>query len=170
MKYFLFLISTFMFSQTEDKLKVNSLSFGFGIYNQQHFTSKGITGNIDFSISYNRNLLIMYVAGGFGGNDRRGNIFALGTDAVSSYKEIDLLYGREFKITDWFSIEGQFGIGTFTQDISIIEENRSSVCFPIRLKLLLYATKKFALGLNSNYNINTINNINSNDLIFHFKF
>lgn len=58
-----------MFSQTENKIKFNYLSFGGGIYKQQHYKSDGLTTNIDLSIRYNKNLVILYLAGGLGGND-----------------------------------------------------------------------------------------------------
>ena len=43
MKYIIILVSTFMFSQTENKIKFNYLSFGGGIYEQQQYKIKGLT-------------------------------------------------------------------------------------------------------------------------------
>lgn len=168
MKYILILVSTFMFSQTENKIKFNYLSFGAGIYKQQHYKNDGLTTNIDLSIRYNKNFVILYLAGGLGGNDNQKSIFFI--DALSSYSEFDLLYGREFIVTTWFKPEVQIGVGIFTHNNSILEDSKNTIGFPIRAKLLFYPAKKFATGFNPNYNINNINHITSYNLIFQFKF
>lgn len=155
MKYILILVSTFMFSQTENKIKFNYLSFGGGIYKQQHYKNDGLTTNIDLSIRYNKNLVILYLAGGLGGNDNQKSILII--DALNSYSEFDLLYGREFIVSDWFKIEGQLGFGTFSQNISITDDsNRNTIGFPIRAKFLLYPFKKFGIGFNPNLNVNVL--------------
>ena len=81
-----------MFSQTENKIKFNYLSFGGGIYKQQHYKNDGLTTNIDLSIRYNKNLVILYLAGGLGGNDNQKSILII--DALNSYSEFDVLYGK----------------------------------------------------------------------------
>ena len=114
-------------------------------------------------------MVILYLAGGLGGNDNQKSILFI--DALNSYSEFDLLYGREFIVSDWFKIEGQLGFGTFSQNNSITDDsNRNTIGFPIRAKFLLYPFKKFGLGFNPNLNVNSISNITSYNLIFQFKF
>lgn len=169
MKHLLVLlfITSVAFSQKTDKIKVNYLSFGIGVYTQQHFKNKGITSNIDLSFSYKKNMIILYTALGIVGNDKP-NIFIF--DSFNSFYELDILYGKEFEITDWLKTEGQIGIGTFRQNNSIDEESKTTIGFPFRAKLLFYPTKKFAVGFNPNCNINSANIIFSYNLIFQFKF
>lgn len=50
MKYLFLFVSTLIFSQTENKIQFNYLSFGGGIYQQQKFKSKGSTYNVDLSV------------------------------------------------------------------------------------------------------------------------
>lgn len=168
MRYFIlfFISSSFVFSQNNEKIKFSYISFGTGLYSQQHINTNGIAGNIDVSVQYKKNLIVLYTTFGFGTNKKK-SIFIF--DNFSSFTELDLLYGKEFKIADWFKPEAHIGVGIFSYNNSILEQNNSSIGFPVRAKLLFYPSKNFALGFNPNYNINSINNIFSYNLIFQFK-
>ena len=154
MKYTLLLslITSFIFSQNKDKIQFNYLSFGTGIYTQQHYKN-GITGNIDLSLKYKKNLMVLFTSFGFGGNDKK-SIFIF--DNFNSFAELDLLYGKEFEITNWLKVEGQIGVGIFTYNNSIVEESKNAIGFPFRAKFLLYPSKKFGIGFNPNLNVNVL--------------
>lgn len=81
------------------------------------------------SLKYKKNLIIIHTAFGIGGNDKQ-SIFVF--DNFNSFYEVNLWYGKEFEITDWFKTEGQIDIGNFNQTNLIIEERKSTIDIPIR--------------------------------------
>lgn len=96
-------------------------------------------------------------------------------DSKQDYLEVSVLYGRAFKINSVISVEGHGGVGYirnhFKNSSTDFEDvNESTIGFPVRLKVLFYVSPTLGLGINPNYNINSIANISSMDLIMQYRF
>ena len=115
-------------------------------------------------MNYQKNLFLI--------NFLSGATFIILQGPNISVSEFNFQYGRELKVSNWFSIEGYAGIGNFTLTSSsyYYPKNISVASFPIRIKLICYTGKHFALVSNSNYTMNSyINNFSSN-LTFEYHF
>ena len=162
---FLFLLSTTIFSQESTTIKFYSVSVGFGGFYFKKGISEGggISYLTDLTLSKGKNLLSVAYLGG-------DEIGVVGSSNYS-FNEVSLSYGREFKVNNWFSLEGFTGLGYYNQksdfgDIS----NDNSISFPLKINSKFYFNKNFGMGINTNYSINSVNNNFSSNLIFHYKF
>lgn len=126
---------------------------------------RGFNGNLEFSKHFKKNnILSFYTSFGFGVTEKNNKI-----DNLQGYTEFDLLYSRQFKINKFLIVEPQSGIGYISFGNTSGEENENGIGFPIRLKLLAFTGKKFALGLSANSNFNPHQNIHSLNFLLHFK-
>lgn len=163
---FLILVSINVAAQENDsKLKIQSANIGFGgFYIKTIFSEEGGTTLFaDVTFSINKHLISSsYLSG--------TEIGILG-NSTYNFDEISLLYGRELKVANWLSFDGFAGLGFYNQNSknSYVADDKS-VSFPIRINTKFYFNKKFGMGLNSNYSINSVNNNFSTNLIFHYKF
>ena len=156
------MITNKMLSQEGSKsIKLHSVDLGFGGFSNKNF------GGIDFyssvALKSETNLFsISFITG--------GELNILG-GLSASYREYNLMYGKELKLAKWISFEGYGGIGYFNQNSNkklIPDEN--AICFPIKINTKFYTSKHFGLGINTNYSIDKINNNFSANLILHYKF
>lgn len=161
----LLLISTItnkVFSQEESKLiKLHSIDLGFGGFRNKNFGGIDFVSNIAFKRQTNLFSISFIID---------GELNVLG-GLSASYKEFNLMYGKELKIAKWMFFEGFGGIGYFNQnsnEMLIPEENTMS--FPLKINTKFYFSKHFGLGINTNYSINKINNNFSTNFILHYKF
>ena len=79
---------------------------------------------------------------------------------ADSFKELNILYGREFKLIDWFFIETHAGLGLFyyktSDDFKVTKTG-----IPLVTKLRFKTGERFSLGFKLQANINSFENIRS---------
>ena len=162
------LILIFMncYSQTSDKkLKFRSISAGIGICAGE-INDGGINGYLDVTTAYDKNLFSFAYS--------TGAEFEL-FDASRNYTEIAALYGREINLSRIIKIESYIGLAYFNvnyknDDTNFNSKSESAIGIPLKVKLLFYVSKNFALGLNPNITFNSIENIYSANFILQYKF
>jgi hypothetical protein len=147
------------------KLKIYAVNVGLGSFHLKKDVNghDGLAFISDLTVSLDRNLISVAYLGGTSLKILDGPNY--------NFKEYSLSYGREWKVANWFSFEGFAGFGHFTQtskDSNIGTDK--TVSFPLKVNAKFYFTKKFGMGLNTNYSINSVNNNLSTNLIFHYKF
>lgn len=153
--------------ESSAKLKLHAASLGVGIFGVDMSNHDGgLTFLADATFSVNKNLISASCL--FGSEI---NLF----DERFDFKEPALMYGREWNPSKWFALEGFAGVGYYIveyknadTDFSGITDN--AISFPLRLNAKFYFTKKFGMGLCSNYSINNLANTFSENLTFHYKF
>ena len=162
--YLFLFFFTVAFSQ--DKLKFKSIEYGFGTYKISNRNSVFVlNGALDVTTAYKSNLFTISNTLGFGfGKNEDSN-----TD-LEGYYEIDLLYGREFKVSDKFYLETHTGLGFISQNNTTISDEKQSWAIPVKVKCLYYTGKKFAFGLNPNVSFNKVNSIYSLNFLLHLNF
>lgn len=155
--------------ESKSKLKFHAANLGFGGFYVDTPGSSDAGGYgflADVTLAIDKNLIsVSYLA---------GTDDSIIGGATYSFNEPSLLYGREWKPTDWFALEGFAGVGYYLQKAETDEDNsmekESTISFPLRLNTKFYFTRKFGMGINSNYSINSANNNLSVNLIFHYRF
>lgn len=159
--------STFIAKAQESsyKIKMHAVNVGVGSFHFQKDINghDGLSVITDLTISLNKNLISVSYLGGTSIKILDGPNY--------NFEEYSLLYGREWKALDWLRFEGFAGLGHFNQsskDPNIGDD--SIISFPLRVNTKFYFTKKFGMGFNTNYSINSINNNFSTNLIFHYRF
>lgn len=160
-------LSTFITKAQESsyKIKMYAVNVGVGSFHFQKDINghDGLSVITDLTISLNKNLISVSYLGGTSIKILDGPNY--------NFEEYSLLYGREWKALDWLRFEGFAGLGHFNQsskDPNIGDD--SIISFPLRVNTKFYFTKKFGMGFNTNYSINSINNNFSTNLIFHYRF
>ena len=167
-----FIITAIIFSsftaisqESNAKIKVHAVNVGGGSFHFQNDINghDGVSIITDITISLNKNLISGSYLGGTSIKILDGYNYG--------FEELSLLYGREWKATDWLRFEGFAGFGYFSQNTKNPNiSDDSIISFPLRVNIKFYFTKKFGMGLNTNYSTNSINNNFSNNLIFHLRF
>jgi len=150
---------------SEKKLKFRSISAGFGICAGE-INDGGINGYLDVTTAYDKNLFSFAYS--------TGAEFEL-FDASRNYTEIAALYGREINLSRIIKIESYIGLAYFNvnyknDDTNFNSKSESAIGIPLKVKLLFYVSKNFALGLNPNITFNSIENIYSANFILQYKF
>ena len=160
---FLF-ISSLGFSQ--DKFEFKSIEYGLGTYKISNRNSVFVlNGTLDVTTSYKSNLFTLSNVLGFGfGKNEDSN-----TD-LEGYYEVDLLYGRAFKLSNKWYLETHTGLGFISQNNTTVSDEKQSLAIPVRVKFLYYTGKKFAIGLNPNVSFNKVNAIYSLNFLLHLNF
>ncbi len=156
-------------SQAQDNsLKIHGLSIGPGIASSSSTTAKsGASLNFDISTIVNKHILSVYFNSGI-------DLNAGGFD--EDFTEFNLTYGRKWLVAKDLYFEGHIGFGLFSYNIDdgaasiLFDLPDSTIGFPIRAKLLFYPVKRFGIGINPNFNINSIENAYSANFIFQYNF
>lgn len=167
MVVFLFLILQLVSAQDKE-LEFHAVSIGGGIIGSSSETSVGgVNATIDLSLIYNKSIFSVYA--------NIGEELLLFKTADEEYRELSLLYGREYELTKNFFAEGHVGVGYFSHTLKVgstnFEEKRTTtVGFPIRGKLVYYIIGGFGLGINGNINLNAEVTTYSGNLILQYKF
>ena len=145
-------------------LKLNSIGYGFGFFSTTQ-NDGGLSGIIELGLIANKNLFLV--------NYLSGSTFTILGPAGIEITELNLQIGREHKVTNWFSIQGFAGLGYINQELQSYSSKAvpfTSASVPLRLKLVCYTGKHFALVSNSNYNINATSSVFSSNLTFQHIF
>lgn len=162
---FIFLLSGTIYSQESTSIKFHSVSAGFGgfYFKKEISEGGGISYLTDVTLSKGKNLLSVAYLGG-------DEIGVVGSSNYS-FSEISLSYGREFKVNNWFSLEGFAGLGFYNQTSGVADvADDNSISFPFKINSKFYFNKRFGMGINAHYSLNSVNNNFSSNLIFHYKF
>ena len=150
------------YAQSNEKLKFRSFGYGFGFFSTSA-NEGGVSGILEIGISYNKNLFLF--------NYLSGSTFNLFGPPGVNVSEFSFQVGRELKASSWFSVEGYAGLGNFSQESKQNYLKQISVLsVPLRLKLICYTSKHFALISNSNIALNSFSNNFSSNLTFQHNF
>lgn len=151
-------------AKNNDKLKINSIGYGFGFFSTTQ-KDGGISAILELGLVFNKNLFLI--------NYFSGTTFTILGPAGVDVTEFNLQIGKEHKLSNWFSIQGFVGLGYINQELQNYKSSAipfTSVTLPLRLKLLCYTGKHFALVSNSNYSINSTSGNFSSNLTFQHIF
>jgi hypothetical protein len=153
-------------SFSQDKFKFKSIEYGFGTYKISNRNSVFVlNSSLDLTTVYKSNLFTLSNIIGFGfGKNNNSN-----TD-LEGYYEVDLLYGRAIKLNEKIYLETHTGIGFISQNNTTIRNEKQSMALPLKLKLLYYTGKRFAIGINPNASFNKVNTIYSLNFLLHLNF
>jgi hypothetical protein len=151
----------------ENKLKFKSLSYGVvGVYsNLKNDGPRGVCSNFEISTLYNKNIFSANAVIGFGFNEENNKL-----KDFQGFLEFDLLFGRELKINSDIKFEILSGVGYIVQDNTSEGKSNKAIGIPIRGKLLFSTSKRFAIGINPNLNINKYRNLYSLCIVLQFNF
>ncbi|MBQ4804926.1 hypothetical protein J8L88_18825 [Aquimarina sp. MMG015] len=167
----------------EHKLKVKSITAGFGVYHadlrgtDDPFGSNqnGPTLSVGLSLAYKKHIFSLDVDLGLdlypdiifeaiGGGDNEETFF-------NSY---DILYGREFSIFKWFRIEAHTGLGVYLYKDWLASDGRYDtkeiIGIPVDLRLMIDSSRGFSFGINPEVNFNTINTTYMGSMVFQYRF
>ena len=150
---------------SENKIKLHSVSLGFGGFYFKKSNSEG--GGASFvlngTLESNKNLFNLCFLTG-------AEIGVVG-GSTYNFNEISLAYGRELRLKKWFSLEGFAGIGSYQQNgKNSFVVSGNTISFPLKLNVKFFFNEKIGIGLNNAYSFNQINNNYSTNLIINYKF
>lgn len=149
----------------KNNLKIHSTEFGFGgaYVKKNNFEAGGFSFVVDLTTSFGKNLIsTSFLAA-------PKNDLIIGSNY--NFNEFRIQYGRELSLNNWIKLEGFAGVGYFHQNrvlSEIVKDN--AISFPLKLNAKFYVAENYAIGLNTNYSFNRINNVLSANVIFQFKF
>lgn len=154
-------------AQENNKLKIKAIDYGvLGIYrNLESNGVRGYCGTIELVTKHQNNLYSFNYGVGFGYTEKNNKIHDL-----QGFMSLDLLYGREIKISDEISVEPYLGLGYIIQSNTSDAGGNSAIGLPIRAKILFQLSKRFAIGINPNVNINNVNTFYSANILLRFGF
>jgi len=156
----IYLICIIGYAQNEankDKLSYHSFSLTpLEVFFNNNSGGLAITG--DLSYAYYKNIFTFSASIGeelafFG----RGNRF----------QQLNILYGREFKLKEWFFIDTHAGIGVFFYNTG--SNHFTEIGIPLVTKLRFKTGDKFSIGFKMQANINSVDNIFSIGLLLHWN-
>lgn len=162
--------SVFAQIKNENGLKFRSISAGFGVCAGK-INDGGLNFYIDATTSLKKNLFsASIVIGGETQIDMGGSI-----TPKRDFKEFDLLYGREINLYKFFKIETHIGLAVFNEvyrngTTGFNDVSETVIGLPIKIKCLFYTSDHFALGVNPNVTINSVDTMYSGNLIIQYKF
>jgi hypothetical protein len=158
----IFFISTMMFAQNttrKDKLSFHSFSITpIEVFVNKYSGGAAITGEISYA--FNKNIFTFSATTG-------AEIAIFGR--APSYNQLNILYGREFKIKKWLFVDTHAGIGAFFRNDSH-NSKLTAAGIPIVTKLRFKTGDKFSIGLKFQANINSIENIYSAGLLLQWNY
>ncbi|MDO1502512.1 hypothetical protein Q2T40_20445 [Winogradskyella maritima] len=153
--------------EPDGKFKFHNITTGTGAY-----TLEKIKGNRGFSVSITTNFRIKKNViginwnGGFGASNKDDIL----KNAIHSYSEINLLYGREFNIARNLFLNAYAGFGFTDQTKLRDDRTEGTVGFPVRSEIVFKASKWIDVGAIGNVNFNKRNNIHSFQVLLRFNF
>lgn len=152
--------------QNSEKLKFRCFDYGVvGIYSDLKTNGiRGVNSNIELSTIYRQNIVSLDLNIGYG-ITKVGNTIK----NLQGFIGANLLYSREYQLSDNIFVEPQTGLGYIIQGNTSNPEDKSSIALPLKLKLKFRTSKKFSIVIMPNANLNNINNIYATNLILQFK-
>jgi hypothetical protein len=89
---------------------------------------------------------------------------------TASFKQLSLLYGREFELKEWLFAETHLGGGLFFYDSSDSPIHISTFSVPIVGKIRFKTGERFSIGLRLTYLFNSFNNLYSGGLSLQWNY
>ena len=148
-------------TQKNDKFSFHAFSIvPIGGEMGYNYTEAGTAASFaaDISFSYKKNIFAL--SGAYA-----TAIYWTGTSFNST--QVNLLYGREFELLEWLSIDPYAGIGLIR--FSHGHENDRDLGIPILAKIRFKTGKIFSLGFKLQTNINSIQNLYSLGLVLQWN-
>ncbi|MDC8004545.1 hypothetical protein POV27_10840 [Aureisphaera galaxeae] len=152
--------------QEDDRFRFNSLSvtFPLGIY------MDGNTGGLSFDAmgTFTKKKHLFSIMAG-----TSGEFSVLGTPDVT--QQVNVLYGRELKLSRTLYLEGHIGGGYFAYGSVDVDPTRSgleydyTIGLPILGKFRIHTGPRFSLALNLGTNINSANTIYTVGIAFQWN-
>lgn len=161
----LFLTSTLCLSQNSG-FKFRSIDYGTGVYSLKNKNiNYGINGNIEIATEINSHILSTNIVLGYAISKEKSldNLFHF-------FFEMDVLYGREFRLSEKIFLETNIGPGYISQTEVFSNNDHENLGLSTRIKLKFPITEELLIGLNPNLNLNNYNNIYSLQLFLQHKF
>ena len=156
----IFLISVATLAQNtdqKDKLTFHSFSLTpLEVFFTDYSGGLAITGEISYAI--NKNVFSFSATTG-----EEIGIFGRG----NRFHELNILYGRELKLKEWFFIDMHAGAGLFLYNTD--ENHLAEIGLPLVTKIRFKTGDKFSIGLKFQANINSIDNIYSVGLLLQWN-
>ncbi|WP_378182918.1 hypothetical protein [Aquimarina sp. SS2-1] len=163
----------------KNKLKIKSITAGFGIYSSDLRTiddpfslnQAGPTVSAGLSVAYKKHLFSFDIDLGM---DVEISVFG-GDDGENAYfNSYDILYGREFSILKWFRIEAHTGLGIYLYKDWVVSESdydtKAVIGIPVDLRLMIDSSRGFSFGINPEINFNKINTTYMGNIVFQYRF
>lgn len=153
-------------AQENNKLKIKAIDYGaIGIYtNLENNGVRGFCSNLELVTNYQKNLYDFNYTVGFGITEKNNKIHDL-----QGFMSFDLLYGREIIMSNKITFEPYLGLGYIIQSNTSDAGGKSAIGLPIRAKVFFNVSKKFAIGINPNVNINNVNTFYSTNILLRLK-
>lgn len=182
---FLF-ISLFSYSQeTESKLKFYSVDISpFNIYSDNN--TNGFAASIALNLKKNNTIYKFFALTG-----SEFDTTVLGPSKTESFREFDILYGKELTLKKWLYLDIFGGVGYFSQTITnpekipgsgtstrglftsyeynYIKDKNSTIGLVLQSNIRYKTGKRFSLGFQFHTNINSINTIYSAGILLQWK-
>jgi len=143
----------------KDKLSFHSFSITpIEVFFNEFSGGVAITGDLSYAV--NKNIFTFSATTG-------SEIAFFGR--ATSYNQLNILYGREFKLKKWLFVDTHAGIGLFFRN-----DSRNTKLIPIGIplvtKLRFKTGDKFSIGFKFQANINSIDNIYSVGLLLQWNY
>jgi len=151
---------------SNEKLGFHSISLmPIGIYEP---ADRGAVLHLDLTLSKNKHLFSVMSGIGVETPFLIDNLFNITPSDTDDFFQLNLAYGREFKLSEILFWELHAGLGYFLLDNSINGQS-NTIGFPISTKLRIMTGKRFSLGLLLQTNLNTEKVIYTGGLILQWN-
>ena len=159
---FIFLMGAITFAQNttqKDKLSFHSFSITpLEVFFNEFSGGAAISGDLSYAV--NKNIFTFSATTG-------AEVAFWGR--APSYNQLNILYGREFKIKKWLFVDTHAGIGLFLKNDSR-NKKMMKAGIPLVTKLRFKTGDKFSFGFKFQANINSIENIYSVGLLLQWNY
>lgn len=150
-------LSSMMLVGQNNGLEYHSFSLTpFEVFGNEDFA--GLAATADLTFSSNGHLLSVNASTG-------AEIAIFGR--ARSYTQLNLLYGREIEVENWFFIDVHAGAGLFLYDKG--ETTIGKPAFPTVVKFRFKTGPRFSFGLKYQGNFNSIKNVYSAGLVLQWN-
>ena len=165
----LFLTINSLAQQRRNKLEYKSISFTpLNVYFDN--STGGLTFNADVSFGYRENIFTFSASEG---SEYAISIF--GEATPDSFQQLNLLYGKELKLSKTIFVDLHVGLGYFSWKSTRINKERkgyerlTTIGVPVVAKLRFKIGERFSLGLQFQSNFNSANNIYSSGILLQWN-
>lgn len=162
------LITVTGLSQNTENSYLKGASYDTGFYQLEKLKGKtGFSGTLQITIPVNEHLISSCLSVGYGIlSDAKDNVLK---NSIHLFSELDLLYGRSFRIIENVDFRLFSGIGITAQSKLKNQDEVFSLTIPVRAKLLYHISQNFSIGIVSHINFNAINDIYMYQLALQFS-
>lgn len=157
----LFFLASFFCSYAQQKTMASKLKYHsfsvvpLSIYFDNNSSGLALSGAVSFT--YKKHLFFLGLSA--------GSEFIIIGRYADNFEQINLLYGKELKLSRTLFLDLHTGAGYFSLSATAInpnklgEERATTMGFPIKTKFRVLLGKQFSLGLQFQANVNSIRTI-----------